>query len=65
LNAKASTNQILNGFEQFLHACPKAGSEIQRVARAVAQEMLDRAGMRVGKFDDVTKSRTQDPSRVS
>jgi hypothetical protein len=36
-----------------------SASEIQRVARAIAQEMLDRAGMRVGKFDHVTKSRTQ------
>ena len=53
LNAKASTNHILNGLEQLLHACPVAGSEIQRLARAVAQEVLDRAGMRVGKIEDV------------
>ena len=53
LNAKGSTNHILNGFEQLLHACPMAGSEIQRLTRAVAQEMLDRAGMRVGKIEDV------------
>jgi hypothetical protein len=44
LNNKASTNKILNGFEQFLHAWPKAGSEIQRVARAVCHSPIRLSG---------------------
>ena len=44
---------MLNCLKQFLHSCPMAGSEIQSVARAVIQEVLDGAGMRIGKIENV------------
>jgi len=54
-NIKISTYDMLNGLEQFLHGCPMAGSEIQGVARASIQEMLDLVGMRIGKIENVDK----------
>jgi hypothetical protein len=44
---------MLNGLKQFLHSCPMAGSEIQSVARAVIQEVLDGPGMGIGKIENV------------
>jgi hypothetical protein len=44
---------MLNGLKQFLHSCPMAGSEIQSVARAVIQWVLDGPGMRIGKIENV------------
>ena len=48
-----STYDMLNGVEQFLHGCAMTRSKVQGVARAVIQEMLDRAGMRISKIENV------------
>src|ERR1700682_1314306 len=52
-NIKISPDALLNGRKQFLHGCAMAGSEIQGVARTVVQEMLDRAGVRIGEIENV------------
>src|SRR5882724_7431331 len=48
-----SAYDMLNSLKQLLHGCAMSGPEIQRVARAVIQEMLDRAGMRIGEIENV------------
>src|SRR4030088_207247 len=53
LDIKISTDDMPNGLKQFLHRYAMAGSEIQGVAGTVVQEMLDRAGMRIGKIENV------------
>src|ERR1019366_9311162 len=44
---------MLNGLKQFLNRGPMASSEIQGMARPANQQMLDRAGMRIGKVQNV------------
>src|SRR6266850_2425658 len=48
-------HDLLNSRKQFLYGCPMSGPEIQRVAGAVIQEMLDRAGMRIGEIENVNE----------
>ena len=50
-----SAYDMLNSLKQLLHGCAMSGPEIQRVARAVIQEMLDRAGMRIGEIENVNE----------
>jgi hypothetical protein len=51
--AKIFAYDKLDGLKQFPHSCPMAGSEIQSLARAVIQEVLDGAGMRIGKIENM------------
>ena len=50
-----SAYDMLNSLKQFLHGCPMPSPEIQGMARAVIQEMLDRAGMRIGEIENVNE----------
>src|SRR5258705_11105909 len=50
-----SAHDLLNSRKQFLYGCPMSGPEIQRVASAVIQEMLYRAGMRIGEIENVNE----------
>jgi hypothetical protein len=52
-NIKLSTCDMLNGFKQFLNRGTMASSKIQRMARPILQQMVDRAGMRIGKVENV------------
>ena len=53
LNIEVSACDMPNGLKQFLHGCTMARSEVQGMAHAVIQEMLDRAGMGIGKIENV------------
>ena len=53
LNIEIPAYDLLNGREQLLHGRAMAGSEIQGVAGSVAQKVLDRAGMGIGKIENV------------
>src|SRR6267378_8221712 len=48
-----SAYDMLNSLKQLLHGCAMSGPEIQRVARATIQEILDRAGVRIGEIENV------------
>lgn len=48
-NFEASTRYSSNGLEHFLHRGSISRSKVQDMTRAVFQEMLDRARVRVGK----------------
>ena len=52
---EVSTCDAPNGLEQFFHRRSVAGSEVQSVARTLVQEMLKRAGMRVGEIENVNE----------
>ena len=52
-DVEISTDDMLNGLKQFLHGSSMTGSEIQSVAGSVVQEMHDRAGMCIGKIENV------------
>ncbi len=54
-DGKILAYDTLDGRKQFLDGCSVAGSEIQGVAAAVIQEMLDRARMRIGKVENVNE----------
>ena len=54
-NIEAFTYDVTDGLEQFLHSCAVAGSKIQGETGAVIQQMLDRAGMRVGEIENVNE----------
>ncbi len=53
LNIKIPAYDLLDGRKQLLHCRAMAGSEIQGVAGSVVQKVLDRAGMRIGKIENV------------
>jgi hypothetical protein len=53
LNIEIPAHDLLNGRKQLLHGRAMAGSEIQGVAGSVAQKVLDRAGMGIGKIENV------------
>ena len=49
----ASADDPLDGIEHFLHRGAVSGPEVQGVAGAVLQKMLDRTRVRIGKVEDV------------
>src|SRR5260370_38832367 len=53
LNIEIPAYDLLTGRKQLLHGRAMAGSEIQGVSGSAAREVLDRAGMGIGKIQPV------------
>src|SRR5207237_675714 len=52
---KVVAYDISNSPQQFLHRCAVARPQIQGMALAVLQQMLERARMRIGKIENVNE----------